>query len=127
MADSNKRQSSLFSFFSSKKDNEQVNSDENKTKDNDSGQSVEDTALTHSESNGNRSPKRKLQGLVEDTKRSDSKSKHRRVEVKKFPTTWLTKWDWLEYDAVENVMFCRVCKKSRRCGPWATTGTSNFR
>ena len=50
-----------------------------------------------------------------------SKGKHQR-----FPKAWLTTYSWLSYDAIDNSMHCRLCKKQRGDGVWVT-GTQNFR
>ena len=47
---------------------------------------------------------------------------------RKFPSTWLkTYGDWLEFDSVNYVMFCKLCRKHKKPGIWATCGTDNFR
>ena len=42
-----------------------------------------------------------------------------------FTKAWLTTYDWLAYDAVEDEMHCKLCKKQRADGVWVT-GTRNF-
>ena len=44
----------------------------------------------------------------------------------RFPKAWLTTYDWLSYDPIDDSMHCRVCKKQRGEGVWVT-GTRNFR
>ena len=39
---------------------------------------------------------------------------------------WLTKFEWLVYDPIDNAMHCKLCKNQRAEGIW-TTGTRTFR
>ena len=43
-----------------------------------------------------------------------------------FSKSWLTKFDWLTYNSVDNSMGCRVCRQQRCEGVWVS-GTRNFR
>lgn len=53
-------------------------------------------------------------------------SKKQKVS-RKFPQAWKTKFrSWLRYDEGRNLMFCTLCEKHCKVGPWVN-GTDNFR
>ena len=45
---------------------------------------------------------------------------------RKFAKKWLDKFTWLRYDELADCMYCALCKKHNRTGPWVS-GTDNFR
>ena len=57
---------------------------------------------------------------------SAKKGKTKQQQLQGFTKGWLTQFDWLAYDAVDNSMHCKLCKKQRGDGVWVT-GTRNFR
>lgn len=52
-------------------------------------------------------------------------SKKQKVS-QKFPQAWKTKFQsWLRYNEGRNLMFCTLCEKHCKVGPWVN-GTNNF-
>ena len=49
-----------------------------------------------------------------------------RASKQGFTKAWLTKFEWLVYDPIDNAMHCKLCKNQRTEGIW-TTGTRTFR
>ena len=82
-----------------------------------------------SENESGTEPAHKRRKTGKETSLATNKHKsNANVRKRKFPSTWLkTYCEWLEFDTVDYVMFCKLCRKHKKPGIWATCGTDNFR
>jgi len=76
-------------------------------------------------------PRLDLVHVVNDLGTSNSNSQNANKKIADTRLLWKEEWlqdyDWLQFNNKLGIMYCKICKESRRKGAFATLGSTNFK